>query len=186
MDKIKTPRLIIKSLQVEDVSNKYIDWLNDIEINQYLEVRFKVHNYESCVEFIKKMQEDENEELFGIFTNDKNNEHIGNCKLGFINKAHLSADVSYLIGNKNFWGKGYATEMLRYFVDYGFENLGLEKITAGCYEHNRASMKVLMKTGFIVEDTLKDQVISNSKRQKLYIFGLRKDSKGRKPLKLPR
>ena len=51
MHKIKTPRLIIKSLQVEDVSNKYIDWLNDIEINQYLEVRFKAQNYESCVSF---------------------------------------------------------------------------------------------------------------------------------------
>ena len=47
MQIIRTPRLIIKSLQVHDISNNYIEWLNDIEVNKYLETRFQVQNYHS-------------------------------------------------------------------------------------------------------------------------------------------
>ena len=172
MQIIRTPRLIIKSLQVDDISNNYIEWLNDIEVNKYLETRFQVQNYQSCLEFVKRQQEDESEELFGIFTNNNNSEHIGNCKLGVINKFHHTAEISFFIGNKIFWGAGYATEVVSHIVQHGFENLGLEKITAGCYESNKGSKKVLLKAGFEVEGFCKKQVVSGNQREGIYIFGI--------------
>jgi len=168
---IKTPRLIIKSLRVDDISKKYIEWLNDEEVNKYLETRFQMQNYQSCLEFVKKMQEDEKEELFAIYTNN-NNEHIGNCKLGAINKFHHTAEISFFIGNKSFWGAGYATEAVSHMIQYGFENLGLEKITAGCYESNKGSKKVLIKAGFEVEGFRKEQVVFGSQREGLYSLGI--------------
>ena len=62
---------------------------------------------------------------------------------------------SYLIGDKNYWRQGYATEVVSHVTQYGFENLGLEKITAGCYEPNVGSINVLKKNGFKVEGVLK-------------------------------
>jgi len=168
---IRTPRLIIKSLCVDDISKKYIEWLNDKEVNQYLETRFQVQNNQSCLEFVKRMQEDANEELFAIYTNN-NNEHIGNCKLGAINKFHHTAEISFFIGSKSFWGAGYATEVVSHVVQYGFENLGLEKITAGCYESNKGSKKVLIKAGFEVEGFRKGQVAFGSQREGVYNLGI--------------
>ena len=168
---IRTPRLIIKSLCVDDISKKYIEWLNDKEVNQYLETRFQVQNNQSCLEFVKKMPEDANEELFAIYTNN-NNEHIGNCKLGAINKFHHTAEISFFIGSKSFWGAGYATEVVSHVVQYGFENLGLEKITAGCYESNKGSKKVLIKAGFEVEGFRKGQVAFGSQREGMYNLGI--------------
>lgn len=168
---IGTPRLIIKSLCVDDISKKYIEWLNDKEVNQYLETRFQVQNNQSCLEFVKRMQEDANEELFAIYTNN-NNEHIGNCKLGAINKFHHTAEISFFIGSKSFWGAGYATEVVSHVVQYGFENLGLEKITAGCYESNKGSKKVLIKAGFEVEGFRKGQVAFGSQREGVYNLGI--------------
>jgi len=168
---IRTPRLIIKSLCVDDISKKYIEWLNDKEVNQYLETRFQVQNNQSCLEFVKRMQEDANEELFAIYTNN-NNEHIGNCKLGAINKFHHTAEISFFIGSKSFWGAGYATEVVSHVVQYGFENLGLEKITAGCYESNKGSKKVLIKAGFEVEGFRKGQVAFGSQREGMYNLGI--------------
>ena len=81
---------------------------------------------------------------------------------------------SYLIGDKNYWRQGYATEVVSYVTQYGFENLGLEKITAGCYELNSPSLKVLKRNGFKVEGVLKEQVRCGSTRQNLYILGVRK------------
>ena len=46
MQIIKTPILIIKPLQVDDISNNYIEWLNDVEVNKYLETRFLMQNYQ--------------------------------------------------------------------------------------------------------------------------------------------
>jgi len=168
---IRTPRLIIKSLCVDDISKKYIEWLNDKEVNQYLETRFQVQDNQSCLEFVKRMQEDANEELFAIYTNN-NNEHIGNCKLGAINKFHHTAEISFFIGSKSFWGAGYATEVVSHVVQYGFENLGLEKITAGCYESNKGSKKVLIKAGFEVEGFRKGQVVFGSQREGVYNLGI--------------
>ena len=81
---------------------------------------------------------------------------------------------SYLIGDKNYWRQGYATEVVSHVTQYGFENLGLEKITAGCYEPNVGSINVLKKNGFKVEGVLKGQVKCGSARHNLYILGIRK------------
>ena len=175
---IRTPRLIIKSLQVDDISNNYIEWLNDVEVNKYLETRFQVQSYESCVEFVNRKQEDESEELLGVFTKN-NNKHIGNCKLGDIKKFHHTAEISYLIGDKSYWGSGYATEIVSHVIQYGFENLGLEKIIAGCYELNISSINVLKKNGFKVEGILKEQVEFDSIRENVCILSVRKNKKER-------
>jgi len=45
------------------------------------------------------------------------------------------------------WGKGYATEGASALVRRGFTTLGLERITASTYEHNRASRRVMEKVG---------------------------------------
>ena len=47
---------------------------------------------------------------FAIKTTDK---HIGNIKLGPINWIHRYGDISLLIGDKDYWGKGIATEAIR-------------------------------------------------------------------------
>ena len=156
---------------MDDISNKYIKWLNDKEVNQYLETRFQVQDHQSCLEFVKRMQEDANEELFAIYTVD-NNEHIGNCKLGAINKFHHTAEISFFIGSKSFWGAGYATEVVSHLVKFGFEDLGLEKITAGCYESNKGSKKVLIKAGFEIEGFHKGQVVFGNKREGTYSLGI--------------
>jgi ribosomal-protein-alanine N-acetyltransferase len=52
-----------------------------------------------------------------------------------------------------YWGKGYATEAAKAFIDYGFNVLKLEKINAYADFDNYASRKVLEKAGLqYVED----------------------------------
>jgi len=62
--------------------------------------------------------------------------------------------------------------VVSHVVQYGFENLGLEKITAGCYESNKGSKKVLIKAGFEVEGFRKGQVAFGSQREGVYNLGI--------------
>ena len=48
---------------------------------------------------------------------------------------------------KNSWGKGYASELSNYFLDYGFNQLKLNEIVAVIFPGNDSSAHVLKKIG---------------------------------------
>ena len=50
-----------------------------------------------------------------------------------------------------FWGRGFATEMVRESVRVGFEVLGLPELVAYTLETNFASQNVLQKAGFVFD-----------------------------------
>jgi len=49
--------------------------------------------------------------------------------------------------NRNNWGKGYATEIARRIIKYGFEELNLSEVFATVDDEHSASIRVLEKTG---------------------------------------
>ncbi len=53
--------------------------------------------------------------------------------------------------HRNFWNKGYATETLKKLIAFGFNDLQLHRIEAGCAIGNTGSIKVLEKAGMIRE-----------------------------------
>ena len=98
--------LILKKLKLKNVNTEYLKWMNDYEVTKFTEQRFKKHSLLDLKNFVKEKNKSKNEFLFGIFF--KENSfliHIGNIKLGPINKFHKSAEISYIIGNKNFGKK---------------------------------------------------------------------------------
>jgi RimJ/RimL family protein N-acetyltransferase len=59
-------------------------------------------------------------------------------------------EVGYHLGEFA-WGKGYATEIARGAVRYGFEKKGLDRIVGVCDPQNHASFRVLQKAGLMHE-----------------------------------
>ena len=166
---IKTSRTILRPLTEKDVTPEYVHWLNDIKINQYLESRFVCHTVLSVRSFVKTMNNDASSYLFGIFIDSK---HIGNIKLGSINKNHLRANIGLMIGDSDYWSQGIATEVIRAVTSFAFEDKGIIKIDAGCYESNLASKKVFIKSGFEVEGFLKSHVINDGTREGVWLLGI--------------
>jgi ribosomal-protein-alanine N-acetyltransferase len=71
---------------------------------------------------------------------------IGYCGVGGIAYDRTENEVFYAI-EKGFWGKGYATEVGKAMLEYGFIQLGLKKIIAAVHIKNLASIRVLEKIG---------------------------------------
>lgn len=59
------------------------------------------------------------------------------------------------------WGHGYATDAVKTIVDFGFNELGLHRITAAIGPDNSGSITVVEKLGFSCEGTLRDHVYTN-------------------------
>lgn len=81
--------------------------------------------------------------------------NIGNQIIGLIGinlgkLKYKNAEVWFKF-HKNHWKKGYATESLKEILRFGFVELHLHRIEAGCAVGNIGSINVLEKTGMTRE-----------------------------------
>ena len=164
--------VILKKLSLTyDITKKYQKWMNDSEIQKYTEQRFKKHSLEDIRSFVREKNKSKNEFLYGIFLK-KNNfkTHIGNIKLGPVKFIHKVGAISYFIGEKELWGKGYTTLAIKEIIKIA-KKKGLKRLTAGLYEMNIGSKKVLEKNNFKLEGKLRLDIIYKGKRYNSYVFG---------------
>jgi RimJ/RimL family protein N-acetyltransferase len=75
---------------------------------------------------------------------------IGLIALNLGKEKFQTAEVWYKF-HPAFWNKGYATEALKTIIDFGFKELKLHRIEAGCAIENIASINVLEKAGMVRE-----------------------------------
>lgn len=175
-NKLLTPRDVImgesiylRLLLLSDCTPRYLNWLSDKDINRYLETRWTPQTLETITSFVGILLEDPDNYLFAIIEK-KTNQHIGNIKVGPINPYHRYADVSYFIGEKRFWGKGYATEAIKLIKFFSFDTLGLNCLQAGVYENNVASSRALKRAGFVQEAILKKRLLLDSIWEDLHFY----------------
>ena len=153
--------LRLKVLLPSDVTSDYVAWMNDIAVTAYTEQSDFKHTRSSVLDFVKAKLASASEYLFGIWFNDL---HIGNIKLGPINFRHSRAEISYIIGRKEFWGQGFATKAITRVVAFAFDDLLIEKLCAGVYSDNIGSCKALEKSGFQLEARRSRHIMLNGVR----------------------
>ena len=83
-------------------------------------------------------------------------ELIGVANLRFTD-AGSTGELGYVLARDS-WGRGYATEVARRLIVFGFNELGLRRITATCHPDNLASARVLEKAGLHFEGTIRDHL----------------------------
>lgn len=166
--------IYLRPIEISDASGPYLAWLNDPAVNQYLESRFVPWSLDKLSSYIDNLMSSKDEFLFAICTY-KGQKHIGNIKLGPINWNHLFGDIGIIIGDKTEWGKGRAAEAIAAICDYGFNELSLNKIQAGCYEENMGSIKAFQKVGFEEEGRIKHKFMSLTGYQDHILLGLLSD-----------
>lgn len=140
-------------MTVDDVTSTYLGWMRDPEATRFLEARFSEHTIESLRQFVVTMSERDDTVLLAIVALESDT-HIGNIKIGPIDRHHGTADIGLLIGERDAWGRGYGTEAIKLATDYAFRELGLRKLTAGCYGANVGSATAFRRAGW-VEDGMR-------------------------------
>ena len=139
--------IFLKILKVDDVSQSYVQWMNDKEVTQFLESRWTTYTLDDLKKYVRTKELSNKDKMFGIFMKDSS-EHIGNIKIGDINPKHRYGDVGIIIGDRTEWGKGYATEAIKLVTNYAFDELKLNKLYAGIYGNQIASYKAFIKAGY--------------------------------------
>lgn len=82
-----------------------------------------------------------------------------------------TAEMGYYLGEE-FWGQGIGTEAVKQVCDYVFENTDIMRIYAEPFARNAASCRILEKSGFVFEGTLRKNAVKNGVVEDMKMYSL--------------
>ncbi|MBM4402838.1 MAG: GNAT family N-acetyltransferase [Candidatus Cloacimonetes bacterium] len=134
----------LSPISMDDVE-KYTEWVNDLEVGQFVLFAAAVIDMDKERKMLEKLMQ--NSVTFAIIEKDTN-KVIGNCGLHDVNEVHRRATFGIFIGEKNFWNQGIGSEATALILDYGFNILNLNNITLEVVEYNHRGIRCYEKIGF--------------------------------------
>ncbi len=143
IDTIETKRLFLRGFEKKDALFAISIW-NDREMGKYLPDPSLDEIDEAYLKSVESLGEDE-ECCYLISQLQDSGERVGTCS--FISSEEgKSYDIAYCV-HKNFWRRGYGSEMVQGMIDY-VRAQGGEKITVRVNKENVASNRIVSKFGF--------------------------------------
>jgi RimJ/RimL family protein N-acetyltransferase len=123
---------------------RFLPWVADMEVTRYLGRRAGAALYQE-VDFFKKAGESKNSVMWIV---EVDGEAVGAIGIHDIDWQNGHATTGILIGAKERWRQGIASEAMRLRTRYAFRELNLHKLVTEVFVDNVASRRALEKTGY--------------------------------------
>lgn len=90
----------------------------------------------------------------------------------WVNLIHSDAWVGLGIGEREFWSKGYGTDMMNICLRYAFMELGLRRVSLGLHSYNTRALRSYEKAGFRLEGRTRRDVFREGQRTDTLYMGI--------------
>lgn len=155
-------KIYLRGLERSDLSGNMFQWANDAEVTHYMFTGAMPNTMEKLQEEYEQLTKSDKDVVFAII--DKKSEtHIGNVGLYLINYTSRAGEFRIIIGEKEYWNKGYGTEVTKMVVSYAFERLNLNSIFLGVNAEHIGAIKAYEKAGFVKEGTMRQMIYRNGR-----------------------
>lgn len=152
---IITRSTIIKPISLNEITLNYISWLNDTEINKFIETRHSEQTKTSVIDYINYLRNIDNCDMFAIISKETN-QHIGNLTISDFNTNNNgSTSLGVMIADKISRSVGIGGEVMISFIDFMFSFDTIERISAGAASENLKSCNTLESIGFKREGVIR-------------------------------
>ena len=169
---IETERTYLRPLERQDLPLR-AGWLNDPVVRETLVMRFPVSLAET-ERWFEAMLQDPTRKDFIIVTKDSA-QPIGFAGYVNLDWVHRKAEPFIAIGNRKYWGMGLGTEVVRKLLDYGFNELGLNRQYGYMLDNNPGALKMDLRAGFKEEGLLKQDVLIHGEYHDRIMLGSARD-----------
>ena len=141
-------KVSLHAVESEDL-NQLKDWRNNTEFRKHFREYRELNMRQQQIWFEEKVVKDPTTLMFSIRRID-DNQLLGCCGYVYINWVHRHADLSLYIGWRDAYvdKKGYAKESCKLLLDYGFNELCLNKVWTEIYEFDRKKKTLYDQFGF--------------------------------------
>jgi RimJ/RimL family protein N-acetyltransferase len=167
---LRGKRVILRPLNKETDLPSILRWINDPETRQFIAAYLpsSLEAEEQWLDdLLKKKASDivlAIETLDGVF--------IGTMGIHQINWKDRVAVTGALIGEKEYWGKGYGTDAKMALLDYAFNTLNLHKLCSAVVAFNQRSLHYSLKCGYKIEGKRRRQFFKDGKYHDEIVLGV--------------
>ena len=127
-------KIYLRPLCLNDVNEKYLSWVNDSSVTEYLEIGKERLSHNDLVRYVEDSTK-KGRHNYAIITK-KSQQYIGNSSIYSIEVDKSKFEIGYFIGEKNFWGGHYSSMLIFNLLKIGFIKMGLEKCIGYVNEEN--------------------------------------------------
>ncbi len=152
-DIINGGKVILRILDEDDLK-KCLSWLKDPQVNKFLSQDFNDLTEMDELKWLREIKSSGKELVFAIEDKVQKN-YIGNCGLHKINWDEKVATLGIVIGEKEYWGKGYGTDSINSIIGFAKNKLLMKTLQLNVYEYNNRAIRVYENCGFRRKDVLK-------------------------------
>lgn len=156
--------LDIRPFLASDITDAYLEWLNDPEVTRFSNQRFRKHTRESCASYVGTFAGTRNEFLL---LSDADGP-VGTMTV-YRTPQHGTADIGIMIGNRYKWGRGYGFTAWSAVLSRLLAE-GTRKVTGGTARPNVAMVRIMQKAGMHLEGVREDQEIIDGEPADILYF----------------
>jgi RimJ/RimL family protein N-acetyltransferase len=160
-------KVCLEIFSPENISEEYISWLNDKEVTQFSNQRFKNHTFITSVNYYNSFNGTDN--IFLSIKKIDNKKMIGTMTMYF-STNHGVVDLGIMIGNKNMSGRGLGSDAWCGLVQTLSDRKIVRKITAGALRSNVPMIKLMNKSGMHLEATKRYHEIYQGRPEDILYF----------------
>lgn len=154
---LETKRLILREMTFDDEEDIF-ESFSDENVTKYFSMKpfASVEESEKIIKRAKNLFEEENGIQWGIVLKESNI-LVGTCGYEAWVKSSYRGEIGYDL-RLSHWGRGIMSEALRAVIQYGFEEMELNRIEATTRADNTRSVNMLSRLGFQKEGLLRETV----------------------------
>ena len=136
-----------------------VRWINDPEVRNFLNAHLPQSEQDE-ERWLENLSKNKDTDLVLVIETTEGRV-IGLMGLHKINWRDRVAITGALIGEKEYWGKGFGSDAKITLLNYAFNVLNLRKICSGVISYNKRSLQYSIKCGYKEEGILKEHIFRN-------------------------
>jgi RimJ/RimL family protein N-acetyltransferase len=146
-------------------------WNSDAEVMRWMDDGYRQALAGIAKRFGERQRNAYDDVLYGV-------EVLGDGKLIGLVRLHGAepetgcAELDIYLGEKEYWGRGYATDAMRTMCLYGFQKMRLHKITLTVVTEHHAAHHIYQKVGFVDEGRLRQVFRRDGQWYDMFTMGL--------------
>ena len=169
---LQKERIYLRPLEREDLASR-VKWVNDPETRKTLMFDYPL-SLAKTQKWFDQILMDKTKINFSI-VDVETDKLIGMTGLLNITPVHGHAQLYITIGEKEYWGKKLADEVISAVLEYGFIEVNLRKIYLYTIPSNERGRKVYERNGFVKEGVLKEHYFCVGAYQDLCVHAVMKE-----------
>ena len=144
---VKGEKTVLREKRVEDAPGDY-SWRTDEELARLDATRPLNMSYEDFLRYSKEEISFVSPLSKRLAIDTLDGKHIGNCMYYDIDVKGGEAELGVMIGDRDYWGKGYGTDSVASLQGYIFTATSLDRVYLHTLDWNERAQRSFSKTGF--------------------------------------